>query len=474
MLVLAGGKGTRLWPLSRRLMPKQFIRIFEGKSLFQKTIQRALLHAKPEDIFIVTNKEYKFRVLDDLRDIDVKIPEENIILEPDSKNTLPAVTFGLLEIERKYNNSNVLVLPSDHYVRPNRNYENAVKIADEIAGKYLVVFGVKPKYANAGYGYINPEEDFGKYFTVYEFKEKPNQKLAEEYVKKGYFWNSGMFVFNTKLFFEELKRHSPEIYYAFSVLREKDILEKLSLSEDEIVSRVYSAIPSISVDYGLLEKSKGIAMVPLNTEWNDLGSFDSIYEIFSKDRMGNASLVQGRNADVISINSKNNLIITQRLTATIGLDDLTIIDTGDALLITKRGESQKVKEVYKILEKRKDNRIEVHRTAYRPWGNYTVLEENDRFKIKRLTVLPKKRLSLQRHYHRSEHWVVVKGIAKATVGDKEIILKPGESVFIPAYTIHRLENLGVIPLEIIEVQIGEYLEEDDIERFQDDFGRTTS
>ncbi len=456
-LILAGGKGTRLWPLSRELMPKQFIRIFDDTSLFQKTVERALLFSKPREIFIVTNKEYHFRVFDELRDMGIEIPKENVLLEPVGKNTLPAIYWGLKIIHENFGKSKVAVLPSDHLIDVNEKYIKAFKTAEKLAENYFVTFGIKPTRPHTGYGYIKPGEKLEGGYKVAEFKEKPDLETAKKYVEEGYYWNSGMFMFDTELFIEEVKRLTPEIYNAFE--------------EAKSIEEAYELVPDISVDYGIMEKTDKAAVVPLNVYWNDLGSFDAIYEALKKDGNGNAVKIKGMKADYLQVDSKNNLIITERLTATVGVENLLIIDTGDALLVASRGESQKVKYIYERLKKRGDERVIVHRTAYRPWGSYTVLEEGDRYKIKRLTVLPGKRLSLQMHYHRSEHWVVVRGTAKAIVGEEEILLRPGESIFIPAGVKHRLENPGKVVLEVIETQIGEYLGEDDIVRFQDDFGR---
>ncbi len=456
-VILAGGKGTRLWPLSRELMPKQFIKIFDDESLFQKTVRRALLFSKPKEIFIVTNREYRFRVLDELRDMGIEIPQENILLEPVGKNTLPAIYWGLRTVHENFGKSKVAVLPSDHLIDANERYVEAFKTAEKLSGEYFVTFGIKPTRPHTGYGYIKPGEKMEGGYRVAEFKEKPDLETAKHYVEEGYYWNSGMFMFDTELFIEEVRKISPEVYSAFE--------------EAEDIEKAYELVPDISVDYGIMEKTDKAAVVPLNVYWNDLGSFDAIYDAFEKDENGNAVNVRGLKAHYIGIDSQDNLIMTERLTATVGVKDLIVIDTGDALLVAHRGESQKVKEVYKKLKEKGDERVVVHRTAFRPWGSYTVLEEGDRYKIKRLTVLPGKKLSLQMHYHRSEHWVVVRGTAKVILEDREILLRPGESTFIPAGVRHRLENPGKVTLEVIETQIGEYLGEDDIVRFQDDFGR---
>ncbi len=447
-LILAGGKGTRLWPLSRELMPKQFIKIFDSMSLFQKTIQRALIFSKPEEVFIVANREYKFRILDDLKDLEVEIPEENVYLEPQTKSTLPAIYWVL-----RANPGKFAIIPSDHIIEVNEEYRKAFKAAERLSENFLVTFGIRPTKPHTGYGYIKPGRGLGDGFIVDEFKEKPDLEKAREFVESGYLWNSGMFLFNSRIFTDEVRKLAPEIFEAFEGSR--------SLEE------AYEKIPEISVDYGILEKSDKVAVVPLSTKWSDLGSFDSIYEILAKDDFGNAAIGERP----VQLNSKNNLIIGQKLIATIGVENLIIVDTEDALLVSKMGESEKVRDIYRSLSAKKDSRVVIHRTAFRPWGSYTVLEEGERYKIKRITIKPGKRLSLQRHYHRSEHWVVVKGTAKVYYDGKEILLRPGESTFIPAGIFHRLENPGKVELEVIETQIGEYLEEDDIERIEDDYGR---
>jgi len=452
-IILAGGSGTRLWPLSRELYPKQFIKLL-SESLFQKTLKRAILFSHPEDIFIVTNEKQKFLVLDQIAEMKIKIPKENVIIEPIARNTLPAIYYAVLKIAES-GHSIVSVFPSDHVIAINSNYKSVFKKAVDLADKYIVTFGIKPNKPHTGYGYIKPGEKINGGFKVEKFVEKPDKHKAKEFIEKGYLWNSGMLLFNTKIFIEECKRLASEIVEAFE--NGGDLAE------------IYSSLPNISVDYGLLEKSNKVAVVKLDVNWNDVGSFDALYEIMKKDSSKNA--IKG---NCIVIDSKNNLLYSERLLAAIGLEELIVVDTRDAILICSRKDAQKVKEVVRILKNIGDSRAESHTIVYKPWGSYTVLEENQFYKIKRITVLPKKRLSLQMHYHRSEHWVVVKGTAKVQVGDKEFLLRSGESAFVPAGVKHRLENPGLVPLEVIEVQIGEYLSEDDIIRIEDDFGRLQS
>jgi mannose-1-phosphate guanylyltransferase/mannose-6-phosphate isomerase len=450
-IILAGGRGTRLWPLSREDHPKQFYNIF-NKSLFQKTVERALLFSKPEEIFVVTNDRYRFRVMDDLEEIGVELPKENILTEPTAKNTLPAIYFGVKKIIEFGNATSISVLPSDHYLEVDESYKKAFEEAIKISRSYLVTFGIRPSKPHTGYGYIKPGKNIGfeNAFEVEEFVEKPEIERAREYVNSGYLWNSGMFMFDVDIFLEECRKHQPKLVEAF----------------DLPIEKAYLSINEISVDYGILERTDRAAVVRLTSVWSDVGSFDSLYEIFEKDGAGNA--IRG---ECIALEAKNNLVFGGRLAAIIGVEDLVVIDTKDAVLVCRKSDSQRVREVVEVLKQRNDKRAEVHRTAYRPWGSYTVLEENQFYKIKRLTLKPRKRLSLQKHYHRSEHWVVVRGTARVTVNGEERLLKNGESTFIPAGSIHRLENPGRIPLEVIEVQIGEYLNEDDIERIDDDFGR---
>ncbi|MEM4509270.1 MAG: mannose-1-phosphate guanylyltransferase, partial [Archaeoglobaceae archaeon] len=348
-LILAGGKGTRLWPLSRELMPKQFIKIFDNSTLFQKTVERALLFSKPEEIFIVANKEYKFRILDDLADLSVEIPMENIFLEPKAKSTLPAIFWVL-----KANSGKFAVLPSDHLIEVNEDYKRAFRSAEKLSDDYLVTFGIKPTRAHTGYGYIKPGNEAGDGFIVDEFKEKPDLETAKRYVQSGYYWNSGMFLFDSAIFVEEVKKLAPDVFKAF---------------ESDNIEEIYEKLPEISVDYGILEKSKKVAVVPLATKWSDLGSFDSLYEVLSKDEHGNVSIGE----KPLALDSKKNLVISQKLTAMIGVENLIVVDTEDALLISKMGESEKVRELHKVLSKKGDKRIVVHRTAYRPWGSYTLL-----------------------------------------------------------------------------------------------------
>jgi mannose-1-phosphate guanylyltransferase/mannose-6-phosphate isomerase len=448
-LILAGGIGTRLFPLSRELFPKQFIPLFNNESLFQKTVTRALLHSSPQDIFIVTNEKHRFLVKDQTETICSGC---TILVEPEGKNTLPAIYFGISAVVERSGPSNVVVLPSDHLVDTKEGYLNAIEAAGRLAAHHLITFGVVPTHPHTGYGYIKPGKDLGDGFAVERFVEKPDFETASRYVNDGYLWNSGMVLFNSDLFFHECRTFAPEIVEAFT----------------HPVTEAFAAVPKLSVDYGIMEKTDKAAVVALNVPWNDLGSFDSLFQAMKTEDAENA--VQGEH---IGLSSTDNLIISDRLVATIGVHDMAVIDTKDALLICPREESQNVGQIVQVLRDAGDERAHVHTTVYRPWGSYTCLETEERYKIKRISVPPKKRLSLQMHHHRSEHWVVVAGTALVTIDGHETLLHNGESTYVPAGVMHRLENPGLLPLELIEVQIGEYVGEDDVVRFEDDFDRHT-
>ncbi|MDK2781484.1 MAG: mannose-phosphate guanylyltransferase / mannose-6-phosphate isomerase [Archaeoglobi archaeon] len=453
-IILAGGKGTRLWPISREEYPKQFCRILE-RSLFSMTVERALMFSSPEEILIVTNRAHEVLVKREIEDMGVEIPEENILLEPEMRSTLPAIYYAALEIERREGDATVAVLPSDHYLEANENYRRAFEEAFKAAKNHIVTFGIIPRRAHTGYGYIKPGErieSFENVFRVEKFVEKPDEERAKKYVEEGYLWNSGMFAFTLESLKEECKAHQSEI--AESLERDGE--------------NAYCRLPSLSFDHGIMERTRRAVVVKLDVLWSDLGSFDSLYEILPKDEDENA--VRG---ELLKIDSKRNLVHSEtgRLIALVDVDDLIVADLPDALLICRRGAGERIREVVNILSERGDERARIPPTVERPWGSFTVLSESEEFKIKKIVVKPGKRLSLQRHNRRCEHWMVVKGTAKVRVGDEEKILRPGEHVFIPLREIHRLENPGDEELEIIEVQLGDYFGEDDIERIEDDFGR---
>ncbi len=454
-LILCGGSGTRLWPISRTLMPKQFVKLFFNKSLFQLTVERNSKVCTSQ--LIISNTEQYFLALDQLEEL--KKENNKYLLEPIPRNTAPAIALACMALDKE---EIVLVTPSDHLIKDELEYKNVVIKAKELAQQdYLVTFGITPTFAETGFGYIEKINEF----DVKAFHEKPDLETATSYLQAGnYYWNSGMFMFKAGIFLEELKKHSPKIYktsiQAFENSKDESTLIRIKYDDMAI-------IPENSIDYAVMEKSKLVKVVPSNINWSDLGSFDSLYEELPKDENNNTI-----NPNHISIDSKNNLIYgNERKIATVDVEDLIIIDTGDALLVSKKGSSQKVKEVVEKLKQENSELSNIHLTGHRPWGTYTVLEDKTGYKIKRIEVKPGKRLSLQKHFHRNEHWIVVSGTATVTVGDKKQYIRPNESTYIKMGEMHRLENEGKIPVVLIEAQVGEYTGEDDIVRVRDDFKR---
>jgi len=469
-IILCGGSGTRLWPISRTLMPKQFVKLFDGKSLFQLTVERN--HHICNRQYVVSNAEQYFLAVDQLNEMQLR--RNNFLLEPVGRNTAPAIALACFDLDAE---DIVLVSPSDHLIKDQEAYVKVVDRANTLAREgYLVTFGIKPEYAETGYGYIEANGE-----DVKAFHEKPDAVIAQIYFEAGnYYWNSGMFCFKAGLFLEELKEHSPEIYttslQAYENAKSDDINTNSTLGYDDMVRVMHddmALIPEDSIDYAVMEKSTKVKVVASDIEWSDLGSFDALYEEVEKDVNNNASIMTGTEETnkLMTDNAANNLIISDKLVAVIDIDDLLIVDTADALLISKKGSSQKVKAVVNRLKQNGSGLPNIHMTAYRPWGSYTILDELDSYKVKRIVVHPGKRLSLQKHFHRSEHWIVVSGTATVTRGEDEYLVRANESTYIPMGEIHRLENVGKIPLVMIEAQVGEYLGEDDIVRISDDFKR---
>ncbi len=444
-IILCGGSGTRLWPLSRTLMPKQFVKLFEGESLFQKTVTRNQKACDSQ--FIVSNAEQYFLAVDQIEELSSDSTQ--YLLEPVGRNTAPAIALACFALAPE---EIVLVTPSDHLIKDEKAYIEAIANAKGLATvDNLVTFGITPQYPEIGFGYIEADGQ-----NVRSFKEKPDAVTAQAYLDAGnYYWNSGMFCFKASIFLEELKRYSPEIYEAsltaYNNAKSNDVIR---INHDDMM-----AIPEDSIDYAVMEKSDKVKVIPSDIDWSDLGSFESLDEEIPSSE------------NVININSSNNLILSPKQVATIDVDDLIIIDTADALLVSKKGSSQKVKEVVKKLKEENSELPNIHVTAHRPWGTYTILDESKGYKVKRIVVKPGKRLSLQKHHHRSEHWIVVSGTAIVTRGTDEYTVRANESTYIPMGEIHRLENVGKIPLVMIEAQVGEYVGEDDIVRIEDDFKR---
>jgi mannose-1-phosphate guanylyltransferase len=452
-VILSGGSGTRLWPISRTLMPKQFVKLFDGHSLFQKTLLRN--KGLCDKTLVVSNSQQLFLALDQAEEINEK--KLSFLLEPIGRNTAPAIAMAAFGVDM---DEILLVSSSDHLIKNEEAYKKAVSKAVAFAQEgYIVTFGIKPTYPETGYGYI---ESNG--YDVLSFKEKPDAATAEEYIKKGnFYWNSGMFCFKAGVLLDELKKYSPDIYEASRAAYQNALRddEKTKIRLDDM-----KAIPEDSIDYAVMEKSSLVKVVPCDIGWSDVGSFESLYAELEKDSDGNTV------SNAINIDSKDNLILSSdRQIATIGIDGLMIVDTPDALLIARQGCGQQVKNVVARLKERGSELHNIHLTVHRPWGTYTVLEEGPSYKIKSIVVAPGKRLSLQKHFHRNEHWVVVSGTAKVQNGDKELVIGVNESTYIKAGEVHRLENPGLIDLVMIEVQVGEYVGEDDIVRIEDDFSR---
>jgi len=452
-IILCGGNGTRLWPISRTLMPKQFVKLFDNKSLFQLTVNRNAKVCNSQ--FIVSNSEQYFLAVDQLEELEQN--STNYLLEPVGRNTAPAIALACLALDRE---ELVLVTPSDHLIKNEVEYIKVLEIAKELAMENnLVTFGIKPTFAETGFGYIEASG-----YDVKAFHEKPDYTMAQKYLEAGnYYWNSGMFMFKAGIFLEELEKYSPEIYKA-------SLFAYRNAKKDDLI-RIQHAdmnnIPEDSIDYAVMEKSKKVKVVASDIGWSDLGSFDALAEEFEMDENNNSI-----NENLIAINSRNNFVYSNdRIIALADIDELIVVDTPDALLITKKGNSQQIKSIVKELKCRESNLHHIHLTAHRPWGTYTILEDTPGYKIKRIVVKPGKRLSLQKHFHRSEHWIVVSGTATVTVGDKTEIIRPNESTYIKMGEIHRLENEGKIDVVLIEAQVGEYTGEDDIVRLEDDFKR---
>ena len=437
-LILCGGSGTRLWPLSRTLMPKQFVKLFNGQSLFQLTVERNSTLC--DEQFIVSNSEQYFLAYDQLEELGRS--NNRYLLEPIGRNTAPAIALACLSVSPE---AVVLVTPSDHLIKNQDAYKAVVKRAEVLAEEgFLVTFGITPSYAETGYGYIEADGE-----NVKSFKEKPDSYTAQSYIDKGnYYWNSGMFCFKAGVFLNELKHHSPKIY--------ETSLNAYNHAKKETMVRIghtdMLAIPEDSVDYAVMEKSTKVKVVPSNIDWSDVGSFDALSNELPNDE-------------------KNNFILSYKQVCTIDVEDLIVIDTEDALLISRKGSSQKVKDVVTKLKHENETLTTTHNTVHRPWGTYTVLEDKAGYKIKKIMVKPGCRLSLQKHFHRNEHWIVVSGTATVRVEDKTYIVRENESTYIKSGEVHRLENLGKIPIVLIEAQVGSYTGEDDIVRIEDDYKR---
>jgi len=472
-VIMAGGAGTRFWPLSREKMPKQLLKIGAKDTLIQETVKRVLPLIKQENIFVVTNHALS----DDInRQLSDKFGEPwvaNFILEPQAKNTAPALGLSALHLNRIDPEGIMVVLSADHSIRNTGELLRLLQVAGNAAVEnHLVTLGIKPDRPETGYGYIKAGapcrgSDQGELCSVEAFVEKPNLETAREYLRQGnYYWNSGIFVWKIRTLLQEIEKHAPSLYKGLMEIQKNIGTDK----ETEVIRQVFKRLESISIDYAVMEKTDRAAVIPADIGWSDVGSWTALDDVSDRDASGN--VIAG---NVIDIDSHDSIIYAEkRLVATIGLKNLVVVDTPDATLVCSKDRAQDVKKVVDVLKQRKSGEHLIHTTVHRPWGSYTILEEGDHYKIKRLVINPGTKLSHQLHNHRSEHWVVVSGTARVTNGEKVYDVHPNESTYIPMSTKHRLENPGKIPVQIIEVQNGEYLEEDDIVRFEDDYNRHDS
>lgn len=463
-IILSGGSGTRLWPLSRAEYPKQFLSLTSYNTMIQDTVLR-LQSIYSKSPIVVCNEQHRFIVAEQLSQINVK--ESAIILEPFAKNTAPAIAVACFHALTQAEDAIVVVLASDHVIKNQDSFLNSLVDAIQAAKKdNLVTFGIKPTEANTGYGYIkaNVNKD-SPYFPLDKFVEKPNLQKAQEYLADGsYFWNSGMFIFKAKVFLEELKKYDEQIYKCSYNSYKKSLkdLDFIRLNSDE-----FYKCPSNSIDYAVMEKTTKGVVVPLDCGWSDVGSWSALWQVNNKDESGNVCF-----GDVITKNTSNSFIYSQnRLVTTLGIKDTIVVETRDTILVANKDAAQDVKQIVDTLKEQNRTVATENRVGFRPWGTYDSIEKGQRYKVKHITVKPGAKLSVQMHYHRAEHWIVVSGTAKVLNGQKELILAENESTFIPLGTIHALENPGKVPLELIEVQSGSYLEEDDIVRFEDKYGR---
>lgn len=475
-VIMSGGAGTRLWPVSREGHPKPFMKLADGETLIEKTYRRAaklpgVIQADGKSKLItVTNRDYYFMSRDELHKAGAT---GSFLLEPCGRNTAPAIAMAAHRVQDKFGpDALMLVLSADHLIRDEVAFAEAVHKAIQLASSdanFLVTFGIVPSAPETGFGYIKAGGELKGGYQVEAFIEKPDAVTAQKYLDSGnYFWNSGMFTFTASQFLKQLNIYAPEVGEACAkcwfALKSSASVENAML---EIPEALFQQVPEISVDHAVLERSNRVAVVPSDIGWSDIGSWNAIRDLVAPDLQNNRAY-----GDAIFVNSQNTFVQSEdRLVAAVGLDNVMIIDTPDALLVANPGNSQHVKEVVSLLKKADHDAFKLHKTVCRPWGTYTVLEEGMSFKIKRIEVKPCGRLSLQMHEHRSEHWVVVKGEALVVNGERELIVKQNESTYIPAGHKHRLENRTQDDLVLIEVQCGDYLGEDDITRFEDNYGR---
>ena len=462
-VILSGGSGTRLWPLSRGQYPKQFLPLVSSHTMIQETVLRLDGLNGLQAPIAVCNEDHRFMMAEQLWEIRVK--PAAIILEPVGKNTAPAVAMAALTAASE--DDILLVLPADHVIADLTAFHQAIVQANALAEQgFLVTFGIVPTEPETGYGYIKRDTlQHGSAFGVAAFVEKPDAETARRYLDSGdFYWNSGMFAFKAGTFLSELEKFNPKMLASCRQALKSSICD---LDFVRLDKALFSACPADSIDYAVMEKTDKAVVIPLDAGWNDVGSWSALWDVTDKDASGNA--ISG---DVLTVDTRNSFIHAQnKLVAVIGVHDLIVIETADAVMIAPKDRVQEVKEIVAQLKERGRSEADVHRKAYRPWGHYDLVDRGERHQTKRIVVKPGGKLSVQRHHHRAEHWVVVKGTALVTKGDEKLLITENESTYIPLGIIHCLENPGVIPLEIVEIQSGSYLGEDDIVRFDDQYGR---
>lgn len=463
-VILSGGSGTRLWPLSRKMFPKQFLSLVGDETMLQTTLSRldGLELSAP---IVVCNEDHRFIVAEQMRQSGVEHP--HIILEPEGKNTAPATALAAIYAQENFEaDALMLVLSADHLIQDVKAFHEAIILASAPALiNKLVTFGVVPTHPETAYGYIQYTQSKQSVFEVVDFVEKPNLEKAQLYIDAGnYLWNSGMFLFKSDCFLNELKQYQNKIYNSCikAMRHESHDMDFIRVDKDAFVN-----CPTDSIDYAVMEKTNLAMVLPLDAGWNDIGSWSSLWDVHAKDGRGNS--IHG---DVLLHDSDNNLVMSEnKLVAAVGVEDLIIVETKDAVLVAKKDKSQEVKEIVDRLKASNREEAYFHRVVYRPWGYFDSVEEGERFKVKRISVKPGAKLSLQMHHHRAEHWVVVSGTARVQRDDETLLLTENESIYLHVGQRHSLENLGQLPLEIIEIQTGSYLGEDDIVRFEDKYGR---
>ena len=459
-MILAGGIGTRLWPYSRTMTPKQFLNLgTTHESLFQETCRRLETLVSPEQIYVVGAETHQGELEQQMEQVFPDFRPEQLLLEPLSRNTAPAILWGILQIQATQNREPVIILASDHLIKAPENFISALKSAEPLASYgHIVTFGIRPDRPETGYGYIKAGEPLEVGFKVADFVEKPDQATAERYVKSSdYTWNASIFMATAETWLDEFRQHTAEMLAVF----ENATAKGKELDDPEVIRKIYQSIEAESIDYALLEKSQRVAVLPVEMEWSDLGSWESIYQVSKKDGQGN--VLRG---NVISHDTQNSLILSsKKLVTSIGVENLIIIETDDALLVCDISRSQEVKNLVETLKKNERHEYKFNTRVMRPWGCATTIQEDTNYCIRMLEIMPGKSMLLQLHKHRSEHWVVLQGTADVQRGDEKVILKENESSYIPKGMRHCLGNSGKTSLQIIEVQLGEYLGDDDIERF---------